>query len=87
MFGLALGIIGVIIIFRYGPPQPDLSEGIPLGIEGPAVAAHDANIAALRHTYSVWSHIGLGFILAGFVAQLVAEIRSDEKTYRNAPKV
>ena len=31
--GLALGLIGVIIIFIWGPPQPILEEGIKLGLE------------------------------------------------------
>jgi hypothetical protein len=77
LLGLLFGIAGVVILFCYGPPQPDFSEGISLGIDSPQVAAHDAHIAALRHTYLLWSRIGLGSILFGFVLQLLAEIRGE----------
>jgi len=31
--GLVVGIIGVAIIFRFGPPQPNLETGISIGLE------------------------------------------------------
>jgi drug/metabolite transporter (DMT)-like permease len=74
VLGLLFGIIGVIIIFRYGPPQPDFSIGISLGIDSPDVAKHDAQIQAMRRTYQCWSQLGLGSILLGFVLQLIAAI-------------
>jgi hypothetical protein len=75
VLGLVFGIIGVIIIFRYRPPQPDFNLGISLGIEGPDVGKHDAQIQAMRRTYQWWSQVGLGSILLGFVLQLIAAIR------------
>ncbi|WP_286730978.1 MULTISPECIES: hypothetical protein [unclassified Thiomonas] len=47
--GLALGMLGVALIFVWGPPQPQLEEGVGIGLEdgtplgnGLTVAQHDA---------------------------------------------
>jgi hypothetical protein len=77
VLGLLCGIIGVIIIFIYGPPQPSFDTGIALGIAGPEVAQHDAQVSALRHRYETCSRIGLGFILVGFILQFVAEMLTE----------
>jgi hypothetical protein len=82
VIGLLCGIIGVIFIFIYGPPQPSFDTGIGLGIEGPEVAKHDAGILALRHEYEVWSRVGLGFILVGFVFQFTAEMLTETEIKR-----
>jgi hypothetical protein len=43
--GLVLGIAGVLIIFRWGPPQPDFDEGVSLGLEADNVLANGKKVA------------------------------------------
>ena len=76
--GLALGIIRVVLIFKWGPPQPQLTEGVSIGISarnvlpsGKTVAEPDAEIRARRSLHLWRSRIGLGMILIGFVLQLI----------------
>jgi hypothetical protein len=75
-FGLCLGIVGVIFIFIWGPPQPTFQRGVFLAIEdrnvlpdGRTVAQHDAEKAANEEHYKRMSQIGLALILAGFLLQ------------------
>jgi len=70
--GLLFGIVGVALIFVWGPPQPNLEEGIGIGAEGPLVDEHDAKIRHLRTRHSVLSRIGLALIALGFGAQFSA---------------
>ena len=68
--GLALGMVGVVILFIWGPPQPDFIEGDVY------IASDDTEIAArvkrLKRRHKVMSRIGPGLIGVGFFAQLVA---------------
>jgi len=75
--GLVLGMVGVAIIFFYGPPQPNLEEGVALGLEsgtplsnGKTVAQHDADVARLRERHTIMSRLGLGLVFIGFALQL-----------------
>lgn len=78
--GLLLGIIGVLIIFIWGPPQPEHSTGISLGLEdatpinksGKTVAEHNKDVEKREKFYSKMSRIGLLLIMIGFAFQLVA---------------
>jgi hypothetical protein len=77
--GLVLSMVGVVIIFKYGPPQPNLEEGVALGLEGGnrlpdgrTVAEHDRDVAALRDTHQRMSKVGLGLVFVGFAFQLWA---------------
>lgn len=78
--GLILGIIGVGIIFRFGPPQPNLEEGVALGLRdntpidksGKTVSQHNAEIRQRRLVHSNFSKLGLLLILVGFGFQLWA---------------
>ena len=77
--GLVLGIAGVLIIFRWGPPQPQLEEGVGIGMEdgtrledGRTVAEHNADVHSLRATHERMSQLGLVLVGLGFGAQLVA---------------
>ncbi len=78
--GLFLGILGVVLIFIWGPPQPSLQTGISLGIEdatpiddtGRTVADHNREIEALCRRHMILSRVGLGLIGVGFLLQLVA---------------
>jgi hypothetical protein len=77
--GLLMGMIGVLIIFHFGPPQPNLEEGVGLGLEdgtplpnGRTVSEHGRDAKKLRATYSCMSKTGLLLVAAGFAFQLWA---------------
>jgi hypothetical protein len=77
--GLGLGMIGVLIIFRYGPPQPSFEEGIKRVIEGGTLlpdgrtaAEHDEDVRNLRSRHLKFSKLGLGLVFVGFAFQLFA---------------
>jgi hypothetical protein len=77
--GLILGMIGVVLIFVWGPPQPALEEGVGLGLEdatplpnGRTVAEHDQAIRRLRKRHTILSRAGLVFLGLGFLAQFLA---------------
>lgn len=78
--GLGFGLIGVIFIFIWGPPQPTLNEGIGLGLEdntqidgsGKTVKQYNEEIKKKRKRYNVLSRIGLKLVFIGFLFQLFA---------------
>jgi len=61
--GLLLSILGVIIIFFFGPPQPHFKQYLMLENQSPI-------LKELRKTYDIYSMIGLGCIAVGFIIQL-----------------
>ena len=77
--GLVLGMVGVLVIFIYGPPQPDLEPGVYLGLEdgtplgnGRTVAEHNTDVLKLRARHSFMSKGGLILVFLGFALQLWA---------------
>jgi hypothetical protein len=77
--GLILGMIGVVILFIWGPPQPSLEGGVGLGLEegtrlpdGRTVAQYNRDVARLRQRHTCLSRIGLALIGVGFLCQLGA---------------
>jgi hypothetical protein len=64
--GLSLGLAGVVIIFHWGPPQPDLDPQGKLLLAAPP----DKTVEQQRNQYEIMSRVGLGLIGLGFVAQL-----------------
>jgi hypothetical protein len=77
--GLFLGLIGVVLIFIWGPPQPSLEEGVALGLElgtpmpgGGTVADHNRAVRRRRVRHEILSRVGLGLIALGFAAQFIA---------------
>lgn len=78
--GLILGIIGVVFIFIWGPPQPKLTPGVSLGLEsgtqinntGKTVADYNREVEKRRKCHTLMSRFGLFLILIGFVFQLWA---------------
>jgi hypothetical protein len=70
----------VIFIFVWGPPQPQLDEGIGLGLaedtpiddSGKTVKEFNDEIRKRRKKYKVLSKLGLGLIFIGFALQLWA---------------
>ena len=77
--GLVLGMIGVLIIFVYDPPQPNMEPGVGICLEdgntledGRTVAKHNWDAVTARARHASWSKIGLGLVFFGFAAQLCA---------------
>jgi hypothetical protein len=65
--GLALGMIGVVVIFKWGPPQPSF-EGDSMLLE----STDTKKLVAERKTYERLSRVGLALIGFGFAFQLCA---------------
>lgn len=72
--GLRLDIIGVAILFKWGPPQPNLEPGDALVTEGPEADENDRQKAILRQQYHTMSRIGLFLTGLGFVGQLIGAL-------------
>ncbi len=77
--GLVLGMVGLLFIFKFGPPQPNLEPGVGLGLEdgttmpdGRTVAEHDEDVVKLRARHSRMSKAGLVLVFLGFALQLLA---------------
>jgi hypothetical protein len=77
--GLVLGMVGVLLIFLFGPPMPDLEHGGGLGIDegtrladGRTVAEHNADRLRLRTRHLRVSQAGLLLVFAGFALQFWA---------------
>lgn len=78
--GLIVGIIGVVLIFLWGPPQPQLDTGISIGLEdgnfikelGKTVGEHNIDILKRRDFHTFMSGLGLILIIIGFAFQLIA---------------
>ena len=80
--GLVLSMIGVLLIFCFGPPMPDLEHGVGLALDegtrladGRTVAEHNADRLRLRIRHSRISQAGLLLVFAGFSLQLWATWR------------
>jgi hypothetical protein len=80
VLGLIFGMIGVVIIFFWGPPQPSFEEmGLapdgdsPIAAQdGKTVAEVNAETAAMKEHYLRMSQLGLAFVFVGFGCQLIA---------------
>ena len=77
--GLGLNIIGVVLVFFFGFPQPTHEEGVSLGLEdatpipnGKTVTEHNQSVTQRRRIYLIFSNIALVLMLVGFCFQLWA---------------
>lgn len=77
--GLALSMVGVLIIFRFAPPQPTHAFGAGVGLEdstpladGRTVAEHDREVERTKARYLYMSKAGLALVFVGFAFQLWA---------------
>jgi hypothetical protein len=73
LIGLMLNVIGGLVIFKWGPPQPSFERHTLLSIGEDPVRA--AEVAALERRHYVMSRVGLALIIVGFVLQLPAAVR------------
>jgi hypothetical protein len=71
--GLVLGILGVVVIYEWGPPQPNYELDRYIRLEQ-SVAISQEELALLKEKAVArsMSAIGLGLIGLGFVFQLAA---------------
>ncbi|MBI9055462.1 MAG: hypothetical protein JEY96_16690 [Bacteroidales bacterium] len=82
--GLILGMLGVIILFLWGPPQPKFEKGIGIMVEdttvinGKSAGEHDLTIEKRIKKHRLLSSLGLIFIFLGFAGQLGATCMKDE---------
>lgn len=67
-FGLLLDIVGVMLIWRFGLPEPILRSGAKYLITG-MIDEKEKEKAEHFHTLS---KVGLGLVIIGFVLQLVS---------------
>jgi hypothetical protein len=77
--GLVLNIVGVVLLFFFGFPQPTHEEGVGIGVEdatllpnGKTVAEHNQSVKSRKRIYLIWSKVALGLVLGGFCFQLAA---------------
>jgi hypothetical protein len=77
--GLVLGMIGVVLIFIWGPPQPQLNGGVGLSLEdgtplenGLTVAENNQIVKRRRYQHKIISGLGLLLVFLGFLAQFIA---------------
>lgn len=68
--GLVLDIIGVIMVFKYGLPSRVKEEGSAFG--GTETSDQEFKRKAYNRSIEIRAQVGLGFLLLGFVFQLLA---------------
>jgi hypothetical protein len=69
----------VVVLFFFGPPQPNLEQGVGMGLEdstpladGRTVAEHNRETEKRRQLHTSMSKVGLGLVFLGFAFQLWA---------------
>lgn len=81
MIGLVLNIIGVAIIFIWGPPQPSFEGSPPLVLEDNTLLTNGLRAKEeqeakrkQKNRHKLYSSLGILLILLGFVFQCAAEV-------------
>ena len=86
IIGLLADIVGVLILFKYGFPQPSYDEVSVTAIEvedntvladGTSIAQLKADLAKRKKAYRTMSFTGLSVVLIGFALQLLGVIVGD----------
>lgn len=77
--GLAMSIIGGLVVWAWGWPQPDMSEGTTLSVgentvfaDGTSEKELRAAARRLKRKHQILSSIGMGLLIGGFALQLFA---------------
>jgi hypothetical protein len=77
--GLLLGMAGVLLIFFWGPPLPEIRNSVGIALKSASVVADGKRVAdieggekQLRHRHEIISRFGLGLVFFGFAAQFAA---------------
>ncbi len=78
--GLVLDFVGVVILFLWGPPLPDMEGSVGIGLESGTLLREDWTVAdeekkqqKIRKRHSVVSKVALGIVALGFLFQLIAQ--------------
>ena len=78
--GLMLNVLGTLMIFFFGLPQPPHDVGFNLGLEdktpvgNSTAGALRAEAALRKRAYRCLAYAGLTLLLVGFVLQLAAAV-------------
>lgn len=75
LVGLALSLVGVLILFRWGMPFHVPTGGAVSIITQQA----DAKEIALERIYTIIGYVGLALLILGTVLQMVAVLMPDKK--------
>jgi len=74
-----MGMVGVALIFFWGPPLPDFDDGVSIAIQPATVLADGTKISDIiaanqrrKMRHQVISSIGMVLIFLGFGIQMVA---------------
>lgn len=77
--GLLLGMVGVLLLFFWGPPLPEMRGAVGIALQSTTVLADGRRVAdieeaekRLRHRHEIFSRFGLGLLFFGFAAQFAA---------------
>ncbi|MEJ2046199.1 MAG: hypothetical protein P8X74_20305 [Reinekea sp.] len=77
--GLVLNILGVVLLFFFGFPQPSHDEGVSLGLSGNTTFTDGSSVASIKAAakrrkcfYKFFSYFALVLLFTGFVLQLWA---------------
>ncbi|MGS4265347.1 hypothetical protein [Serratia marcescens] len=77
--GLISNILGVILIFFFGLPQPSHDEGVSLGLEdntrlndGTTVKQRNLKIKRRKFIYKSFAYLALALMIMGFALQLLS---------------
>jgi hypothetical protein len=76
--GLGLNIIGTLLLFFFGFPQPDFEESVGFSVEdntpvgnGLTAKQYAEKIKHKKKIYKIMSYLALSLILFGFVVQFM----------------
>lgn len=79
--GLLLNVIGTILLFFFGFPQPDFTEEVGLALEdntpvgsGLTAKEYGAKVRRKKLAYRTMSYVALSLVLVGFSIQFVDTI-------------
>jgi hypothetical protein len=77
--GLISGMVGVIVLFFWGPPQPSFEETVGVALDSGTVLTNGTKVSELENAnkrrkrrHRIMSSIGLGLVGLGFLFQFVA---------------
>jgi hypothetical protein len=77
--GVVLNILGTILLFFFGFPQPDFDTSVGLAVEdntpvenGLTARQYDKKIRQKMQKYKRMSYLALSLLLIGFILQLAA---------------
>ena len=77
-WGLLLNVIGTILLFFFGFPQPDFTEEVGIALEdntpvgnGLTAKEYGVKVRRKKRIYRIMAYVALLFVLIGFVIQFI----------------